>query len=277
MTTNARPLVVPPTGHPRTVRAGVWTLVGRLPLGLLTPLALVIAWEVAADLGLVNAFIFPAPRRIFAALVKMAMSGQLVEDLSVSLGRVLPGFLLGSAVGVASGLLMGWFQRADQAFRPLLSALYTVPKIALLPLFVLWFGIHETSKILLIAFAAFFFTNISTASGVRTIDPVLIRAARSLGLNRKQLFVKVFLPGALPAIMAGLRLGFGNSLLVLVAAEMIAANSGIGYLIINAGFNLDIDKLFAAVAIFSLLGVLSNYLLQRLEARLGRWRVYVHE
>jgi NitT/TauT family transport system permease protein len=242
-----------------------------------TPLVLIATWEIAADLGWVNSFIFPAPHRIFAALVKLAVSGELLEDLGVSLGRVIPGFLIGSFIGVASGLLMGWFSRLDQAFRPLISALYTVPKIALLPLFILWFGIHETSKILLIAFAAFFFTNINAASGVRTIDAVLVKAARSLGLNRRQLFIKVFLPGSLPAIMAGLRLGFGNSLLVLVAAEMIAANSGIGYLIINAGFNLDVDKLFAAVVIFSLLGVLSNYLLQRLEARFGRWRVYAHE
>jgi ABC-type nitrate/sulfonate/bicarbonate transport system permease component len=266
-----------PPSDQTAVRGLLRQLVKWLPLGLLTPLLLIAAWEVAADLGLVNSFIFPAPRRIFAALVKMAISGELLEDLGVSLGRVMPGFLIGSFVGVASGLLMGWFQRMDQAFRPLISALYTVPKIALLPLFILWFGIHETSKILLIAFAAFFFTNINAASGLRTIDAVLVKAARSLGLNRRQLFIKVFLPGALPAIMAGLRLGFGNSLLVLVAAEMIAANSGIGYLIINAGFNLDVDKLFAAVFIFSLLGVLSNYLLQRLEARFGRWRVYAHE
>jgi NitT/TauT family transport system permease protein len=233
---------------------------------------LLVLWEALTRTGWVPALFLPSPLGVLAAGVEMLQSGELVQHVVTSVGRILLGFGLGAAGGVLVGLAVGLWGLAEAIGTPLIAATFPIPKIALLPLLILWLGIGEASKVAVIALGVFFPMAINTYAGVRHADPLLLRAAVSFGAGRWSLVRKVMLPAALPMIFAGLKLGAGTSLLLLVAAEMIAASSGIGFLVLNAQNLMETTKLMVGIVLLSLLGLLSHWLLTRLERLCIPWR-----
>ena len=233
---------------------------------------LVVLWELFTRLGWVPALFLPSPLGVLAELGDMARSGQLFVHVAASLERLLAGFAIGAAAGVAVGVLVGFFSLAEALGQPLIAATFPIPKIALLPLLILWVGIGEASKVTVIALGVFFPMAINTATGVREADPLLLRAAVAFGAKRWSVIRKVIVPSALPMVFAGLKLGAGTALLLLVAAEMIGADSGIGFLVLQAGNLMETTKLMVGIVILSLLGVLSHWGLTRLERAVIPWR-----
>jgi NitT/TauT family transport system permease protein len=238
-------------------------------LGLIGLLAL---WELLTRTGAVPALFLPSPLGVLTAAVQMLRSGELLAHLATSLGRIVLGFGLGALGGMAVGLTVGVFGLADAVGTPLIAATFPIPKIALLPLLILWLGIGEASKVAVITLGVFFPMAINTYAGVRHADPLLLRAAVSFGAGRWSLVRKVMLPSALPMIFAGLRLGAGTALLLLVAAEMIAASSGIGFLVLNAQNLMETTALMVGIVLLSLLGLVSHWLLTRLERAVIPWK-----
>lgn len=234
--------------------------------------ALLVAWEALARAGLVPVLFLPSPLGVLAEAWDMLVSGEILVHLAASLRRLLLGFAVGGAAGVAVGIAVGFFSVAEAIGTPLIAATFPIPKIALLPLLILWLGLGEASKIAVIALGVFFPMAINTATGVRQADPLLVRAAVAFGARRWSVIRKVILPSALPMIFAGLRLAAGTALLLLVAAEMIAVESGIGFLVLHAGNLMATTKLMVGILVLSLLGVLSHWGLGRLERLLIPWR-----
>jgi ABC-type nitrate/sulfonate/bicarbonate transport system permease component len=232
----------------------------------------VVAWELVCRLGGVPAVFLPPPSAVAVELVGMAASGELWRSLQASLLRIAAGFVLGSTAGVLVGTVAAVSSVAEALVDPLIAATYPIPKIALLPLLVLWLGIGEASKVAVIAVGAFFPVAVGTMAGIRGTDPLLVRAAVSLGASPLQVIAKVRIPSALPVLFAGLRLAAGMSLLLVVSAEMIAAATGIGFTILHAGDLMQTPKLLAAIVVLSALGVLSTWGLQALERRVVRGR-----
>ena len=235
-------------------------------------LALLGAWEAAARIGWVPVLFLPSPLGVLGEGWEMLRSGELAAHVAASLTRLLAGFAAGAALGVAVGVAVGSFAMAEAVGTPLIAATFPIPKIALLPLLILWLGLGEPSKVAVIALGVFFPIAINTFAGVRQADPLLVRAAVAFGARRWSVIRKVVLPSALPMIFAGLRLGAGTALLLLVAAEMIAVESGIGFLVLHAGNLMQTTKLMVGIVALSLLGVLSHWALGRLERLAIPWR-----
>jgi len=245
----------------------------RIPnAGWLSFLVLVGLWELACRAGLVSPFTLPAPSRVLAALLEMAGSGELARHLVASLARLGLGWALGATLGVAVGLAIGISSLARSIGLPLVSALFPVPKIALLPLLILWLGIGEASKVATIALGTFFPTVIATASGVDQIPKSLVRMAQSFDLAPRAIVVRVILPGALPGILAGARISASIGLVLLIAAEMIGAEHGIGALVLQAGHLMRSDRLLAGVVLLPVLGLAIGAAIGALERRLLAWR-----
>lgn len=240
-------------------------------ISLLSPLLLLLVWEGLVQLKLLDYRFFPPPSTIFVIFGRMVMTGELWGHLSISLWRVLAGFAVGALPAVTLGLLMGWFRGLHAFFDPLIAAIYPVPKIALLPLFLIWFGLGETTKIVTVAVAVFFVVLITTVNGVRLVEPVLIEAAQSYGASGWRLFSKVILPATLPAIFTGLRLGLGVALLVIVGAEFVASNKGIGYLIWISWSTLSVNKMYVGLVTIAIIGLLSTNGLEWLRRWLMPW------
>jgi NitT/TauT family transport system permease protein len=228
-------------------------------------------------------YLAPASTRVFLpplhtvleALGTLIANGQLQNHLAASLSRSASGFGIAVVTAVALGLLVAWYGALDRFLNPLLEVFRNTAALALLPVFTLLLGIGETSKISIVAYAAFFPVLLNTIAGVRTVDPLLIRAARSLGLSNFQLFQKVILPSAVPTIFTGIRMAGTSSILVLIAAEMVGAKAGLGYLIVNSQMSFLIPDMYAGILTVSLLGLLVNYLLVAVERHFSRWRTAV--
>ena len=240
-------------------------------ISFLSPLLLLLLWEGLVWLNLLDKRFFPPPSTVFVIFGRMISSGELWSHLSISLWRVLAGFAVGALPAVTLGLLMGWFRGLHAFFDPLIAAIYPVPKIALLPLFLIWFGLGETTKIVTVAVAVFFVVLITTVNGVRLVEPVLIEAAQSYGARGWRLFSKVILPATLPAIFTGLRLGLGVALLVIVGAEFVASNKGIGYLIWISWSTLAVNKMYVGLVTIAIIGLLSTNGLEWLRRWLMSW------
>jgi ABC-type nitrate/sulfonate/bicarbonate transport system permease component len=219
-----------------------------------------------------NPVLMPSPLDVLHTGVELVESGELQRDILASLSRVLQGFAIAAFVGVALGMAVGRSRLLESLVDPMLELLRPIPPLAFLPMMVLWFGIGEASKISFIAYAAFFPIFTTTLEGIKYVDPLLLRAAASLGASRRDLFRYVVLPAATPAIITGLRLGFGLSFFVIVAAEFIAADSGLGYLINDARTFFLVSQMLLGAAVIGLIGFGFNRLLRLLEARLLRWR-----
>ena len=233
---------------------------------------LLVVWEWGTSAGWISALTLPRPSAVGGVFVDLWVSGDLWRHLLPSLERFAVGGALGAAAGVAVGLAIGLVGIARAGLAPLVAALFPIPKIALLPLFVIWFGIGEASKYALIAFGVFTPTVVATYGGVDGVDRQLIRMGQSFGLSRLSLVTKIVLPGALPAILSGLRVSLAIAIILLVAAEMLGAEHGIGAYILTAGALYDLERLFAGVAMLSALGLLLNFAVGRAERILLAWR-----
>jgi NitT/TauT family transport system permease protein len=229
-------------------------------------------WQAAISLGWVDPVFLPSPVAIVDALWQLTMSGDLWRHLSISLVRIGSGWVIGSALGVVLGILMGLTSSGRAIGMPLVSAIYPVPKIALLPLLILWLGIGETPKIVTIASGVFFPTVIATLAGVDGAPRNLIRMGQSFNMPMASIIWKIILPSALPGILAGFRISVSIALILVVSAEMIGAQYGIGAFLLTAGNLMQSDDLMAGVVILSILGLLIGTALTTLERVFLRWR-----
>ena len=241
-------------------------------VSIVSILCLLAIWELICQSGVVSSLFLPAPTAIISALLQMIADGEIGVSLAASLYRILAGFFIGSLVGLAVGLVTGTSALMDKIGTPIVNAIYPIPKIALLPLFILWLGIGELSKVTIIALGVFFPVAMNTYSGVKNVDTLLLKVAASFNASWWMTMKSVVLPNALPMIFAGLRLAAGTSLLLLVAAEMIAAQVGIGALILHYGDLMITDRLMAGVIVLSRLGLVFNLILQFLERKAIPWK-----
>lgn len=241
-------------------------------LGLPAMIAFALLWEIAPRAGWINALFFPPLSRVLAVLWEMVVSGQLADHIGISLQRAAIGFALAVVTAVPLGFLMGRYPVFEKASDFLVQTLRNTSQFALLPVFILVLGIGEASKIAITFYAAVFFLLINTIVGVKSVDPLLIKAARSMGTSDWDLFKKVIFPSAIPSIVAGARLGVKTSLFSVIAAEMLAAQSGIGYLIQNSSLMLETDRMYAGILTLTIVGLALNYLLVAGERRATHWR-----
>ena len=222
-------------------------------------------WHVAS-VYLLNSVLFPPPLRVLAKAVELAEDGTLWSNASVSLRRIALGFLFGSLFGVPLGLAIGSFAIVRRLLEPYTEFLRFIPATALITVAVIWFGIGEGSKVFLIVYTTIFIVIINTAAGVSAVAPNKIRAAKSLGASRAQVFFFVALPATLPYILTGMRLAMGNSFVTIIAAELVAANAGLGKMIWDARLYMLVDQIFVALLVLGLLGFTAD--------RLFRWGIY---
>jgi ABC-type nitrate/sulfonate/bicarbonate transport system permease component len=244
-----------------------------LPLaGAATLVGLVALWQVADSLGLISTLFLPAPVNIGIALYHLTISGELWKHLSASLARLAIGWIAGTVFGIALGLAVGLSSLWRSPGMAVVSALFPIPKIALVPMFIIWFGIGEGSKIATLAFGVFFPTVITTAGGVDNVPRSLIRMAQSFGLSHAAIVRKIVLPAALPAILSGFRVTASIAIVLLVAAEMIGADRGIGSFVLSAGNLYDTDNLLAGIVVLSLLGLAVAWVIGWVERVALVWR-----
>jgi ABC-type nitrate/sulfonate/bicarbonate transport system permease component len=215
-----------------------------------------VAWEVMVDLRGIKPIYLPAPSLILATLVKMTEDGTIFFHLAFTLFRIFAGFVVAAVVGIGLGILMGMTPLFARLLDPWIAALYPLPKISLIPLLIIWLGTGEIYKISLSAFSAFLPIVISTFSGIRQIEPDLLKTAADLGASRHQIQFKIVVPAAIPAIVNGLQIGMGIAIIMVVASEMIGGSgqTGVGYLLISAGQVLETEKVFACLLVLALVG-----------------------
>ena len=253
----------------------LWLRNWRTPevlLRLLSPIVLLLAWELASELGLIPQRIIAAPSQIGGTLWAMIVSGELGKHLLVSLQRALLGLSIGVSIGVVAALITGLSKRGEVILDSPMQMLRTIPSLALVPLFILWFGIGEFTKIALIVTGTTFPVYLNLFSGIRNIDPKLIEAANTLGLNRRELIWHVILPGSLPSFFVGLRYSLGISWLALVFVEQINTTAGIGFLASDARDFMRTDVIVICLLIYSVLGLLIDGLIRTLERFALAWR-----
>ena len=239
---------------------------------LLSPIAVLLLWELGSRLGLIPTLIMPAPSALVGTFGDLLFSGRLIEHLLVSLHRAGLGLLIGVSLGTVLALIAGLSRRGEAATDPLMQVLRALPFLGVIPLFILWFGIGELTKVALIALATKTPIYLTLYGGIRGVDAKLVEASETLGLNRLELIWHVILPGALPSFFVGLRYALGISLLALVAVEQINANSGIGYLINEARDFMKTDVIMVCLLIYSVLGLLTDAFVRRLERHALAWR-----
>jgi NitT/TauT family transport system permease protein len=258
--------------RPVPFRGGGFNPVPRRALPWIVFAALIALWQAASDSGRLPPLFMPSPASVVKALHALWLDGTLVGHVTASLERIVPGWLIGTAAGLAVGLAMGVFSAARAAGIPIVSALFPIPKIALLPLLILWFGIGEPSKIATIALGVFFPTAISAYTACDSVPRNLIRMGQSFGLPARDIVAKILLPGAMPGILAGFRISASVALLLVVAAEMIGAQQGIGAFVLTAGSLMQTDQLLAGVVMLSILGLVIAWGLGMLERAVLKWR-----
>ncbi|MGJ4926567.1 ABC transporter permease [Bradyrhizobium sp. HKCCYLS2038] len=271
------PKVAPPAtnaaaARPVRFRGGGFTPAASRWAGLLALAAALGLWQLIGSLALVNPLFLPTPLGILRALYRLAETGALWQHVSASLLRILSGWALGTASGIAVGFAIGLWRVARSVGITFVSALFPIPKIAVLPLLILWLGIGEQPKIATIALGVFFSTTISVYSGVDAVPRNLIRMAQSFDVPFPLIVRKVIWPGALPSILAGFRITASVALMLVVSAEMIGAETGIGTFVLQAGNLMQTDQLMAGILLLSLFGLAVGRLISLLEARLLHWR-----
>ncbi|WP_110240532.1 ABC transporter permease [Nocardioides gilvus] len=235
-------------------------------------LALALTWELAPRLGLVDSYFIPPLHIVLQEWWSMLVDGELWKHVRASLVRSVVGFGLAIAIAIPLGAAIAWYRPVREFFTPVLEIFRNTAALALLPVFMLVLGIGETSKIAIVLYACFFPILLSTVTGVANVDPQLLRSAQVLGLSPVSTFRKVVFPAAIPTIFTGVRISGAAAILVLIAAEMIGATAGLGFLINYAQYNFLIPKMYAAIITTSALGVAVNYGLVALERRFSRWR-----
>ncbi|MTH55714.1 aliphatic sulfonate ABC transporter permease SsuC [Bacillus mangrovi] len=235
------------------------------------PILLIALWQVLAQTGLLSERILPAPSAVFASAASLTQSGDLFKYIGISTQRAVIGFIIGGGIGFALGLLNGLSSRAETLLDTSIQMLRNIPHLALIPLVILWFGIEEEAKIFLVALGVLFPIYLNTYHGLKSIDKGLIEAARVYGLKGFSLFWHVILPAALPSILVGVRFSLGVMWITLIVAETISANSGIGYMAMNAREFLQMDVVVLSIILYALLGKLSDVLAKVLEKKCLKW------
>lgn len=244
----------------------------KTAVSILSPLTLLFIWEIAAQAGFVDTRLLSSPSLILQAFFPLLISGDLIYNTWVSVLRVIWGFLAGAIPGILLGMSMGLSPLVRSAVEPMIAATYPIPKLAIMPLILLIFGLGETSKIFTIAIGVFYLVVINTMAGVLNIDKIYLEVAKNFGASRKDFYLTVALPGALPMIFAGLKLGMGMALILIVAAEMSAAKAGVGWMIWRAYDMFDIEQMFVALITLSVLGYIFSLLLDWLEHLVLPWK-----
>jgi len=235
-------------------------------------IALIALAEIGTRTGIISNLTLPRPSAVLETFVQLWETGLLWQHLLPSLQRLLVGGAIGVATGISLGVMISLFSYVRAGLVPLVAALFPIPKIALLPLFVIWFGIDEMSKYALIAFGTFTPTVVATYGAVDNVDRSLIRMGQSFGLSWWSIVRKIILPGAFPAILSGLRVSISIAIILLVAAEMLGAQYGVGSYILEAGSFYDLEKLFAGVTLLSIMGLIVNFTIGLIEKRFLNWR-----
>lgn len=249
-----------------------WKRNENLILGLASVIAFLAFWEFAVRAGWVNPLFTSSPSRIAATGFEMFADGSIYPDLWVSTQEFVFGYGLAVIIGVPLGILMGWYTRLNALLDPFVNALYATPRIALMPLVIIWFGIDMSAKVAIIFLATVFPIIISTMTGVRTMERDYVRVARSFGASDRQLFMTVALPSSIPHILTGLRLGLGHALIGIVVGEMYGASAGIGYMMQTAGATFQTDKVMVGIIIIAGAGMALTQVLKVIEARFDVWR-----
>ena len=237
----------------------------------IVPALLIIGWQIAAQCGWLSSRILPAPNAIVSAFWQLASSGELAMHVQKSLWRALSGVSLGGGIGLLLGLLTGSFNSAETLLDTTIQMVRNIPALALIPLVILWFGIDEMSKLFLVSVGVFFPVYLNTFHGIRSVDPALIEMARSYGLSGWRLYRHVILPGALPSILVGVRFSMGLVWVLLIVAETISAQSGIGYMTMNAREFLQTDIVLVGILLYAVLGKLADVVSRALERYWLRW------
>jgi len=241
-------------------------------IGAIIPAAVIVLWQIAGSTGLVSPEFLPAPLSIADAFVNLAVSGELVHHLGVSIGRAGIGFLIGGVLGLLLGGLTGLFRSAEYVLDPSIQVLRLVPHLAIAPLIILWFGFGEVSKIAIILSGSFFPLYINTFMGIRGVDNKLFEVANVLGFSPYQKLRRLIIPAALPGILLGLRLSLAVAWIGLVVAELIGSQSGVGFLINEAKQNSNTAVIFVGILIFAIVGKLIDSLFKLIERRFLFWR-----
>lgn len=241
-------------------------------LSVLSPLSLLVVWELLARAGVVDTRVLSSPMLILKSLMPLVFSGELLHNTLVSVERVLLGFVAGGIPGILIGVSMGLSPLVRSAIEPMIQATYPIPKLAIMPLILLIFGLGETSKVFTIAIGVFYLVVINSMAGVLHIEKIYLDVAKNFGASRKDFYLTVALPGALPMIFTGLKLGMGMALILVVAAEMSAAKAGVGWMIWRAYDMFAIEQMFVALMILSVLGYLFSILLDVAEHWIIPWK-----
>ena len=238
----------------------------------ITPVAVIVLWQVGASTGFFNEKTFSSPWQVLDTFWQLLLNGSLLRALGVSLARIGIGLAIGVAAGVVLGIVSGLFQLGEDLVDSPLQMVKTMPVLALIPLFILWFGIGELPKVLIIAFASFFPIYLNAFAGVRNVDERLVEAGRTLGLSRWGLIRHVILPSALPSVLVGLRTSLGVAVIALVVSEQLNASSGIGFLMTQAQQFFETNVIFVGLIIYALLGLGGDLIVRFLEKRTLSWR-----
>lgn len=249
-----------------------WSKAASVVSPIISIVAALLVWEICSQTGFIDARFFPAPSQIFYHLIFVSPGEGLLEDVSASLNRLFWGYLLGCLSGCALGVAMGLSTRLRAMFYPLIVITYPVPKIAILPLVMLVFGIGDLSKIVVVAIGSFFLVLMNTLHGVDSIEKIYHDVAKVYKIRRQNYIFRVILPGALPSIFTGLKLAIGYSLVMVVASEFSGADKGIGYLIWQSWETFSIKSMYAGIFVIGALGFLFSYVLHVLEKRLIPWK-----
>jgi NitT/TauT family transport system permease protein len=240
--------------------------------GTVMPVLVLLGWELICRLGLVSPIMLPAPTAVAVKWFSWLQSGELLDDMTGSLYRVVAGFLLGAGLALPLGLFMGSSPRIYDYFNPVIQVLRPIPPIAWIPMSILWFGLGNPPAIFLISLGAFFPVLMNTIAGVRNVDGIYLRAARNLGAGQAVIFRRVILPAATPYILAGIRIGIGTAFIVVIVSEMIAVNNGLGYRILEAREFMWSDKIIAGMFTIGLLGLAIDLGMNSLNNYLLRWQ-----
>ena len=241
-------------------------------ISILSPLVLLGLWEICARTGIVDVRFFPAPSNIIGHLFELASSGALWRHVGASLYRLAAGFIVGCVPAIVIGLAIGLYRPVRAAFDPLISATYPIPKSSLLPLILLIFGLGESSKIAMVAIGVFYPVLINSCTGVLEINKIFLDVGRNFGASRFNMFRTVALPGALPLIMTGIKLGAGMGLVLIAIAEMVGAKQGLGYMIWNAWELFDVQTMYVGLFVIAIIGFVMNTGFDALERAIVPWR-----
>jgi sulfonate transport system permease protein len=253
------------------IAARLRALAGGRAAAWLAPAALILLWQVSASFGWLSQNVLPSPIGVLRALWRLTLSGELARNIGVSFLRAAAGFLIGGGIGFGLGLANGLSKISYALSDSSLQMIRNIPHLALIPLVILWFGIDEEAKLFLVSLGVFFPVYINTLHGVRTVDLQLIEMGRSYGMSRWRLFRRVILPGALPSIFVGVRFALGIMWLTLIVAETIAAQSGLGYMAMQAREFMQTDVVVLAILIYALLGKTADSAARLLEHRFLAW------